>query len=318
MTAYRNRNSPWFKVADFIDQSGLGNRFIFAPLYGIGDRAAFYAYFNSFQTVHGSEVAILCLNGRPDPVAELFAALDGRVFTAPADVAVAPLELTHWIYGSPTPAAGQIFFTWHWSFGDGSQAAQYESQSAKVVQFTHKNLIKKILALPENLSASRLRLPVSSHVVRTRNQPARIMLCPASNTIASPDQAWWIKLAEWLRSLGLEPVVNVDSSASAINRTSKSYAEFSRYRAFMGTVSDFLQEVSGYEGVITARSGLCELLALAGTVRYAVVSAQPVSPFWRLGDGFGTAPDLELKVLTDAGDVSFDMVQRTVRTWVSV
>ena len=89
--------------------------------------------------------------------------------------------------------------------------------------------------------------------------------------------------------------MNASSAASSLQNSTTGDV-FEGITRFEGSVASFLQEVSSYAGVITARSGLCELLALADSVPYAIVSLQPVSPFWRLGEGFGRAPVASLSV----------------------
>ena len=300
---YANHLNPWARLSAFLARSGLTERFLFAPLYGLGDRAAFYAYLEAFRARRDVEVSIVCVSGAPDPVAELFPFLQPRVLLVPKDLIVTPLELTHWVYGTPVPEVGRLFFTWHWAAGDGSRANEFEQRSAQVAAFTHKNLIKEILGLPMDVQPSVLRPDVR---VVPSARARKVMLCPSSNTIASPEESWWLALAGRLRAMGLEPVFNVSMAASGIqNSSGRQGGGYAAYLRFDGPVAKFLQEVAGYCGVITARSGMCELLALAGSVPYVIVSQPRVAPFWRLGDGFGAAPDASLHLVgEDASDVA--------------
>lgn len=310
---YANHLNPWARLSVFLARSRLTERFLFAPLYGLGDRAAFYAYLEAFRARREVEVSIVCVSGAPDPVAELFPFLQPRVLLAPKDLIVTPLELTHWVYGAPAPEVGRLFFTWHWAAGDGSRANEFEQRSAQVAAFTHKNLIKEILGLPMDVQPSVLRPDVRA----LPNARARkVMLCPSSNTIASPEDSWWLALAGRLRAMGLEPVFNVSTAASGIQSSAgRQVGGYAGYLRFDGPVAKFLQEVAGYCGVITARSGMCELLALAASVPYVIVSQEPVSPFWRLGEGFGRAPEESLHLSDRASEPALRRLERLAERW---
>ncbi|MBM4223784.1 MAG: hypothetical protein FJ167_03110 [Gammaproteobacteria bacterium] len=312
---YANHLNPWARLSAFLRNAGLAERFLFAPLYGLGDRAAFYAYLEAVRAARGVEVSVVCLSGAPDPVAELFPFLQPRMVLVPKDLVLTPLELTHWVYGTPAPEVGRLFFSWHWAAGDGSRASEFEQRSAQVPAFTHKNLIKEILGLSMGVQTSTLRADLRA-APATRS--SKVMLCPSSNTIASPVEAWWLALAALLRVMGLEPVFNVSTAASGIqsasDRQGGGYAAYSR---FDGPVPKFLQEVAGFRGVITARSGMCELLALAGSVPYVIVSQPRVAPFWRLGEGFGVAPEASLHLTGEDAATAVRTLEALAQRWVS-
>lgn len=292
---YDNNANPWARLGQFLRSQDLDQRFLFAPLYGLGDRASFYAYLEAFKVTHGVDLSVVCVAGNSDPIAELFPFLRSRIIVVPKDFSVGPLELTHWVYGNPSPTLGRLFFTWHWAASDGSRALFFEQNCETSPILTHKNLIKEILGLSMDVQPSPLQADVLSRKI-TSGQNQKIMLCPSSNTIAAPDTAWWLDLALRLQAFGYQPVFNVSMAASAQaaqDRTTGTEG-YNSFPNFGGSVSSFLKEVSGYRGVITARSGMCELLALAASVPYAVISKQPVKGFWQLGEGFGAPPEATL------------------------
>lgn len=315
---YENKFNPWFRVSSFLASLGVTDRFLFAPLYGLGDRAAFYAYLEALQKFTGKDVAVVALSGEEDPVAALFPFLAGRTIVVPKNLVVTPLEATHWVYGTPRPVLGQLFFTWHWAANDGARALEFEENCSVVPTFTHKNLVKEILGLPNDALPSTLRPDVVSPP-EISHSSRRIMLCPSSNTIAAPEASWWVDLALRLRALEFEPVFNVSMAASvhAAQQRTASGGSYNTFANFDGSLHSFLREVAGYRGVITARSGICELLALAASVPYVVLSKHPVIGFWRLGDGFGVAPEATLHLQgEDPGEIMLTIESIAVR-WLS-
>ena len=307
---YRNGLSPWWRLGEIIRNSGLDSNYLFAPLYGLGDRASFYAYLDAFERRVGRAVTILSLSGESDPVAELFPSLVPKIRVVPKEHVVAPLDLAHWVYGNPKPEIGRIFFTWHWAYGDGSAAVDWERRSDQEAHCTHKNLVKEILGLPASAPLGALRPEVCSPASGLRS--SRVMLCPASKTIKGPPDSWWIALASSLRSRGLEPVFNVSLAASANSGVKSAVATYDRFTRFDAPIGTFLREVVNYRGVVSARSGLCELLALAGATPYAIVTQQPVAPFWRLGDGFGRAPEATIQIGDQAAE---NMLGEILECW---
>lgn len=310
----RHPLNPFNKVDQHINELEIRDRFLFSPLYGLGDRAAFYAYLQAFKEVHRVNLSIVCLSGEKDPVALLFPGLAESVIVVPQGVAVAPLELTHWVYGASVPTAGKLFFTWHWAFGDGSVAADYERAALSNGVFTHKRLIKDILRLSPTVKASSIDIAPSE--MGGRSKADRVMLCPKSNTIPAPTEQWWLTLARALRAEGFTPIFNVASAASML--TNGAPLDAVGFDTFDGPVSQFLSETAGYAGVVTARSGMCELLALSGRVPYLIVSQQPVSPFWALGDEFGRPPELSLTASDRTESESVRLVVQTLKSSASL
>ena len=314
---YPNNFNPWSRLNQFLKSAGLEQQFLFAPLYGLGDRAAFYAYLEAFGETHRANLSVVCVSGTPDPVAELFPFLGSRMVVAPKDLLVGPLELTHWVYGSPKPTTGQLFFTWHWAAGDGSSAQYFEKTCATNPALTHKNLIKEILGLSMDARPSTLRAELISPPITVGGRSRKIMLCPSSNTIAAPDAPWWVDLALRLKALSFEPVFNVSMAASAQAAQDRAAGSISydAFPNFDGPISSFLKEVAGYRGVITARSGMCELLALATSVPYAVISKKPIMEFWRLGEGFGAPPEATLHLEGNDPQVVAITIERISKRW---
>ena len=314
---YANNFNPWSRLNQFVTSAGLEQQFLFAPLYGLGDRAAFYAYLEAFGATHRANLSVVCVSGTPDPVAELFPFLRSRMVVVPKDLLMGPLELTHWVYGSPKPTSGQLFFTWHWAAGDGSSAQYSEKNCAKNPALTHKTLIKEILGLSMDVRPSALRADLVSPSI-TVGRSKKIMLCPSSNTIAAPDTPWWIDLALRLQALSFEPVFNVSMAASAQTAQGRAVGAISydAFPNFDGPISSFLKEVTGYRGVIAARSGMCELLALAASVPYAVVSKKPITEFWRLGEGFGAPPEATVHLEGNDPQVAAITIENISKRWL--
>ena len=313
---YTNNFNPWSRLNQFLVSAGLEEQFLFAPLYGLGDRAAFYAYLEAFGAARRANLSVVCVSGTPDPVAELFPFVRSRMVVVPKDLLVGPLELTHWVYGSPKPTAGRLFFTWHWAAGDGSRAQYFEKNCAMSPALTHKNLIKEILGVSMDVRPSALRTELISRPIAL-GRSRKIMLCPSSNTITAPDAPWWIDLALRLQALSFEPVFNVSmaASAQAAQDRAASSISYDAFPNFDGPISTFLEEVAGYRGVITARSGMCELLALAASVPYAVISKKPIMEFWRLGEGFGAPPEATLHLEGNDPQVAAITIENISKRW---
>jgi hypothetical protein len=190
----------------------------------------------------------------------------------------------------------------------------YERRADGSGRYTHKRLVREILGLPVSTPAEWIDSHLSRNNDHHLHRSRRVMLCPSSNTIAGPPAKWWLQLADVLAKRGLEPVINSSSAASSVSDKSKFDNGFSRFSTFTGTVSEFVREVAGYRGVITARSGLCEILALAGVSPYVVASQQKVSDFWRLGDGFGVEP---MACVATADSAAMASLQGLIEDWSS-
>jgi hypothetical protein len=282
----------WNKLPIFIEAHNLRNTYLFSPLYGLGDRTAFYAYLQRFSEQHQHEVAIVQFGADQDALVPYFPFLASRTLTVPDAEVMKPLQSTHWNYGCQFPSPGRVFFTWHRAYLDGVPALSFEEFSKKNLIYNHKNLVKLILNLP--LETKPAIISIERNEVAARELSKSILICPLSKTVASPPPDYWKELGIQLARKGYKPVFNVDQNSGIATTTRDS--TYDEFEIFSGSIAKLLDFSTHCLLTITARSGMCELLSLA-SAPFMILTTQDVIPFWSLdNDAFGRSPVLSRSI----------------------
>jgi len=251
---------------------------LFLPVHGIGDKLRFYSYLKLFEIFNEAKARVLISSDFDRALLSCFPELARQALHINLETTL-QLFANGQLVGdglSLFPGAGQVFPTWHLRYLQ-AQGARWEQLNQAHVN--HDLLVKQILHVPGIYLPTRIELPATPATRKVLLAPFNVSNLPAPEEL-------WLGMAERLTAQGFTVVCNTSLGARAPIYSQDYSRLFSLYESLEVPIIELIQMLGGFAGVVSIRSGLCDLVSLT-SVPAVTLTHSRISRFWDIPGHFG-------------------------------
>ncbi len=271
------------------NQSAPNDTAFFLPVYGIGDKLRYFSYLHLFEIFNNCPVRVLISSDFDRSLLSCFPELSSKIIQITPETfsSLFSNERLNTNSVSLTPGPGLIFATWHYHYLN-SLGARWEN--IKLNHVTHDLFVKHSLNVPAVFTPAKLMLPSADPQLKSLN---RILLAPFSVSTAPTPHVVWLAIAKRLTEAGFKIVCN---SALGGRRPmyEQNYSElFESYDTLDSPMSELINQLTNFAGVVSTRTGLSDLLSLS-TLPSVTLTPDTINPFWEIPNHGGRHREIRI------------------------